>query len=113
MKRWISVRHILALLGAWLVSSTAFAGGVGAALSGAGGGSMPWDKAIGTMRGSVTGTVGPALLVVACVIAGAAVAKSGDLGAFGRQVFTIILGGGFIIGAASFIGMFSSGGLVP
>lgn len=98
----------------WLAASPALAGIGGLVGGGAiGGGSMPWDRPIGTMRGSVTGTIGPAILIVACVVAGAMVAKSGDLGEFARRVFTIILGGGFIIGSASFVGMFSSGGIVP
>lgn len=107
------MKRLAILAFVWLVATPAFAGIGGLVGGGLGGGSMPWDRPIGTMRGSVTGTIGPALLIVACVVAGAMVAKSGDLGEFARRVFTIILGGGFIIGSASFVGMFSSGGIVP
>lgn len=104
-KRWWERRWLLIAFGVWLQASQAFAGQAGPS-------GMPWDDPIDSVTGSVTGKLAPALLMTACVIAGAVVAKSGDLGQFGRQVFTIILGGGFMIGAHSFIDMYTSGGLL-
>jgi type IV secretion system protein TrbC len=104
--RWWTRRWLLVAFGIWCQASAALAG------QATSGGGMPWDDPIDTVTGSVTGKLAPALLMTACVIAGAVVAKSGDLGQFGRQVFTIILGGGFMIGAHSFIAMYTSGGLL-
>jgi len=78
----------------------------------AGGGAMPWDAAITAFVANVTGPVAGGIAVAAIAIAGMALIFGGELNAFGRTFFFILLVVGVIMGAAQILALFGAGGAV-
>lgn len=90
----------LFLLGAFLFAGIATAGG---------GGALPWDPAITAFVNNISGPVAGGIALAAVVIAGGALIFGGELNAFGRTMFFILLVVGVIIGAAQIIALFGGG----
>ena len=91
----------------WCVATTALAAGIG------GGGSLPWDSPLGSLRTSMQNVVGPALVVIGIVMTFGAVMYSGEISEFGRRGPALIGGGAGVMGATAILDMFSAGGLLP
>jgi len=87
-----------------------FAGAVSA-----GGGGMPWDNAITAFVDNISGPVAGGIALAAVVIAGAALIFGGEMNAFGRSMFFILLVVGVILGAAQIIQLFgpTNGAILP
>lgn len=75
----------------------------------AGGGAMPWDNAITAFVNNISGPLAGGLALAAVVIAGSALIFGGELNAFGRTMFFILLVVGVIMGAAQLIALFGGG----
>lgn len=76
----------------------------------AAGGAMPWDAAITAFVANVTGPVAGGIAVAAIAIAGMALIFGGELNAFGRTFFFILLVVGVIMGAAQILALFGAAG---
>lgn len=115
----LTSRYGLALA-LWSWASTAFASGVGgggglAGLTGlvSGGGDVPWNKPVQSVQSSLTGVVGPAMVVGGAVLIGVMIAKSGEIREFGQKIWGLVIGGAIVAGAGSMMGLFGSGTMVP
>lgn len=104
--KYTEVLQLAVILVAWCIASHALAATTG-------GGSLPWDGPLTTLRSSMQGTVGPALVVIGIVMTFGAVMLSGEISEFGRRGPALIGGGAGVIGATAILDMFSSGGLLP
>lgn len=76
----------------------------------AAGEAMPWDGPIAAFVGNITGPVAGGLAVAAIAIAGMALIFGGELNAFGRSFFFILLVIGVIMGAAQILALFGAAG---
>jgi len=81
----------------------------GLATAGGGGGGMPWDAAITAFVNNISGPVAGGIALAAVVIAGSALIFGGEMNAFGRSMFFILLVVGVIMGAAQIIALFGAG----
>ncbi|MDB4990526.1 MAG: hypothetical protein JWN04_5704 [Myxococcaceae bacterium] len=112
MERLRSLNYVqlLVLLVVWLAASHVLASTVG--VGGVGGGALPWDSGIGSLRGSVKNTIGPALVIIGIVLTFGSVLLGGEIQEFGRRGPALIAGGAGVIGADSIMSMFGAGGLL-
>lgn len=125
MMKWLSKISMAKLFGAlvlfdvFLMTSPAFAGGIGGGLGGllggggAGGGNLPWDAPVNNVKASFLNTIAPGAVIVGIVIFGIYMGFSGEIQEGGRKIFGVVMGGAAAVGAPAILGMFSSGGLVP
>lgn len=97
-QRSIPVHHMLAL-GFLLVAGTVTAGG----------GAMPWDAGLTALTQNISGPFAGFVALMAVVISGAVLIFGGELQAFGRTMFFVILVAGLILGAAQIIALVGGG----
>jgi type IV secretory pathway VirB2 component (pilin) len=67
---------------------------------------LPWETALGTLSQSLSGNTAKIICTIAVFIAGVALIFGEDLGAFAKRLLMIVIATAFIIGAASFVGVF-------
>lgn len=72
-----------------------------AAHAAAGGGALPWDGPLTTLRNDLTGPVAFTIALLAMVAAGAALAFGGEMGQFTRSMIMVVLVGAFITGVVN------------
>lgn len=87
-----------------LLTALAFAGAVTA-----GGGAMPWDAGLTALTQNISGPFAGFVALMAVVISGAVLIFGGELQAFGRTMFFVILVAGLILGAAQIIALVGGG----
>lgn len=94
----VPFHHMLAL-GALLLAGTVTAGG----------GAMPWDAGLQALTQNISGPFAGFVALMAVVISGAVLIFGGELQAFGRTMFFVILVAGLILGAAQIIALVGGG----
>ena len=87
-----------------LMAVVAFGGVVSA-----GGGAMPWDAGLTALTQNISGPFAGFVALMAVVISGAVLIFGGELQAFGRTMFFVILVAGLILGAAQIIALVGGG----
>lgn len=106
----------LVLMDVFLMTSPAFAGGLGGGIGGlgggGGGGNLPWDAPVNNVKASFLNTVAPGMVIVGIIIFGIYMAFTGEIQEGGRKIFGVVIGGAAAVGAPMILSMFSSGGLV-
>ena len=75
----------------------------------AGGGAMPWDAGLTALTQNISGPFAGFVALMAVVISGAVLIFGGELQAFGRTMFFVILVAGLILGAAQIIALVGGG----
>lgn len=73
------------------------------------GSSMPWESPLSSLQRSLTGPVAQAVCLIAIVICGLTLIFGGEIGEFAKRIIYIVIVVAFVLGATSFIGMFTSG----
>ena len=86
--RW-ALPVLLALAGAVMLQPDA-------AQSATGGGALPWDGPLTTLRNDITGPVAFTIALLAMVAAGAALAFGGEMSQFTRAMIMVVLVAAFI-----------------
>lgn len=72
-----------------------------AAYAAAGGGALPWDGPLTTLRNDLTGPVAFSIALLAMVAAGAALAFGGEMNQFTRSMIMVVLVAAFITGVVN------------
>lgn len=67
----------------------------------AGGGALPWDGPLTTLRNDLTGPVAFTIALLAMVAAGAALAFGGEMSQFTRSMIMVVLVASFITGVVN------------
>lgn len=67
----------------------------------AGGGALPWDGPLTTLRNDITGPVAFSIALLAMVAAGAALAFGGEMSQFTRAMIMVVLVAAFITGVVN------------
>lgn len=67
----------------------------------AGGGALPWDGPLTTLRNDLTGPVAFSIALLAMVAAGAALAFGGEMNQFTRSMIMVVLVAAFITGVVN------------
>ncbi len=80
---------------------------------GGGGGGMPWEQGTTAFVDSITGPWAAAIALMAIVVSGAVLVFGGELNAFGRSMFFIILVTSVIMGATQLLPLFTGGAVLP
>lgn len=75
----------------------------------AGGGAMPWDAGLTALTANISGPFAGFVALMAVVISGGVLIFGGELQAFGRTIFFVILVAGMILGAAQIIALVGGG----
>lgn len=88
----ISIQHLV-VVGFLLLASAVTAGG----------GAMPWDAGLTALTNNISGPFAGFVALMAVVISGAVLIFGGELQAFGRTMFFVMLVAGLILGAAQII----------
>ena len=80
-----------------------------------GGGSLPWETPLETIRDSVTGPVAYAISLMGIVVAGAMLVWGGEIGDFVRRIIMLTLAISLIVFSANILAtLFSvSGAVIP
>jgi type IV secretory pathway VirB2 component (pilin) len=71
------------------------------AYAASGGGALPWDGPLTTLRNDITGPVAFSIALLAMVAAGAALAFGGEISQFTRAMIMVVLIGAFITGVVN------------
>ena len=69
--------------------------------SGAGGGSLPWDTPLTTLRNDITGPVAFTISLLAMVACGAALVFGGEINEFIRRLIMVVLVAAFLVGVTN------------
>lgn len=75
----------------------------------AGGGAMPWDAGLTALTQNISGPFAGSVALMAVVLSGAVLIFGGELQAFGRTMFFVMLVAGLILGAAQIIALVGGG----
>ncbi|HTJ27570.1 MAG TPA: TrbC/VirB2 family protein [Candidatus Limnocylindria bacterium] len=75
-----------------------------------GGGALPWDTTLTSLQNALTGNTAKVICVIAIFIAGIALVFGEDLGHFAKRLLMIVIAAAFLLGGASFIGVFTPAG---
>jgi type IV secretion system protein TrbC len=67
----------------------------------AGGGGLPWDTPLQTLKNDITGPVAFTISLLAMVACGAALVFGGEIGEFIRRIIMLVLVISFIVGATN------------
>ena len=73
-------------------------------------GSMPWETPLSSLGAELTGPTAGSIAIIAIFVAGLALIFGEDLGKFARTLLMIVIAISLLIGAARFIGPFTSFG---
>ena len=92
MKSWLKFVGLVALY--FGLSTVAFA---------AGGGTLPWESPLATVRDSLSGPVAMGISVIALVVAGGTLVFGGELGEFARKTLMLVLAIALIAGGTGLI----------
>ncbi len=103
------MRSFLAFLLVAMAASWAFPS-LAATAMGAGGGGLPWEEPLTSIRDSLSGPVATAIGMMGFVIAGAVLVFGGDLSGFVRTVLMLVLALSVLLGANRLLGTFSGSG---
>ncbi|HQT82017.1 MAG TPA: TrbC/VirB2 family protein [Ferrovaceae bacterium] len=68
-----------------------------------GSGGLPWDSAITTLSGDLTGPVATGISVIAFLAAGAALVFGEELGGIAKKLMYVVLGVAFIVLGNNFL----------
>ncbi len=100
--RRASRRNWLAIAGFALVTVLAFHPLTAhAAGAGGGGGAMPWDAPLLTLRNDITGPVAFTLALLGMVAAGGALIFGGEINEFIRRIIMVVIVASFIVAATN------------
>jgi type IV secretion system protein VirB2 len=69
--------------------------------SSAGGGSLPWDTPLTTLRNDITGPVAFTISLLAMVACGAALVFGGEVNEFIRRLIMVVLVAAFLVGVTN------------
>jgi type IV secretion system protein VirB2 len=94
-------RHWKPLLGAAVLGSVACHPHLAQAAS-TGGGSLPWDTPLTTLRNDITGPVAFTVSLLGIVAAGAALVFGGEINEFTRRIMMLVLVVSFVVAATNF-----------
>ena len=75
-------------------------------------GGLPWDTAITTLQGDLTGPVATGISVIAFLAAGAALVFGEELGGIAKKLMYVVLGVAFIVMGNSFLSVLGLTGAV-
>ena len=75
-----------------------------------GGFSAPWEQPLSSLSKELTGPTAGSIAIIAIFVAGLALIFGEDLGKFARTLLMIVIAISLLIGAARFIGPFTSFG---
>jgi type IV secretion system protein VirB2 len=67
----------------------------------AGGGALPWDTPLTTLRNDLTGPVAFTISLLAMVAAGAALVFGGEINEFVRRIIMLVLVAAFLVGVTN------------
>lgn len=94
-------QHGTALLALAALSFLAFDPGTAHAAT-AGGGTLPWDTPLTTLRQDITGPVAFTISLLGIVACGAALVFGGEINEFIRRIIMLVLVVSFIVAATNF-----------
>lgn len=89
-------RFLNALILWFLASDLAFAA-VG------GGGGLPWESPLSTLKDSIAGPVAALVVIIAVVILGIMLISGADMMQIGKSLVGVVVAGAMIIGASTFV----------
>jgi len=95
--RRASPRNWLAIAGFALVAVLAFHPLTAHAAGAGGGGAMPWDAPLLTLRNDITGPVAFTLALLGMVAAGGALIFGGEINEFIRRIIMVVIVAAFIV----------------
>lgn len=78
--------------------------------SSGGGGSLPWEGPLETIKTSITGPVAGAVALIAVAVAGGMLIFGAELSDFGKKMVNVVLVAGLLLGASQVVALFSSSG---
>jgi type IV secretory pathway VirB2 component (pilin) len=100
-------RHGIVLVIAWLASS------VTAHAASSGGGGLPWETPLETLRDSITGPVAYAISLMGVVVAGATLVFGGEINDFVRRIIMLVLVISLIIFSTNILStLFNAGAVI-
>jgi type IV secretory pathway VirB2 component (pilin) len=68
---------------------------------------LPWQSNLQTLQTALTSGTARIICIIAIFIAGIALVFGEDLGHFAKRILMIVIAASFLIGASSFIGVFT------
>lgn len=95
-------RHWKPLLGAMVLGVVACHPDLAHAANQGGGGSLPWDTPLTTLRNDITGPVAFTISLLGIVAAGSALIFGGEINEFVRRIMMLVLVVSFVVAAANF-----------
>ena len=78
----------------------------------AGGGALPWDTPLTTLRNDITGPVAFTISLLAMVACGAALVFGGEINEFIRRIIMLVLVASFIVGVTNLAGALGIAGAI-
>jgi type IV secretory pathway VirB2 component (pilin) len=102
---WLAL-ILVALIGAMVLHPLA------AHAANAGGGALPWDTPLTTLRNDITGPVAFTISLLAMVACGAALVFGGEINEFVRRIIMLVLVASFIVGVTNLAGALGIAGAV-
>lgn len=73
------------------------------ALAAGGGGGLPWENPLTVIKESLTGPVAAGIIIIAVFVLGGILVMGGDLMSLAKGLVAIVIAGGLIIGATTFV----------
>ena len=93
-RHWKPILIAAALVAALFLPDVAHA-------AGAGGGALPWDQPLTTLRNDITGPVAFTISLLAMVACGAALVFGGEVNEFIRRLIMVVLVAAFLVGVTN------------
>lgn len=93
-RTWLPLLLVALLVGAMWYPSAAHA-------AAAGGGGLPWDTPLTTLKNDLTGPVAFTISLLAMVACGAALVFGGEINEFVRRIIMLVLVCAFIVGVTN------------
>ena len=95
-------RHWKPLLGAALVGAVACSPSLALAAGAGGGGTLPWDTPLTTLRNDLTGPFAGTISLLAFVVAGVVLIFGGEVSEFIRRLIYVVLVAAMLVGVTNF-----------
>lgn len=73
------------------------------AMAAAGGGGLPWESPLSTIKDSLTGPVAGYIALIAIMVCGALLIFGGDFSGFAKNLINVVIACAVILGASSII----------
>lgn len=85
------------------------------ALAANGGGALPWESPLSTIKDSLTGPVAGYIALIAIMVCGALLIFGGDFSGFAKNLINVVIACALILGASSVISNLfgTSGAVIP